>query len=78
MTNPNDPIADDLYARGMRHNWRHSESLEQATLSRANLQQAASLGHLKAMRELAEMLYAGSGGPKDCEWALWLKWGNVP
>lgn len=71
---PNDPIANQLYADGMSHNWRQAESFEQATLSRANLEQAAARGHLKAMREFAEMLFAGSGGTKDCERALWLKW----
>jgi len=74
MTTRNGSIAEELYAQGMKHNWRQGESFEQATLSRANLERAAALGHLKAMREFAEMLYAGSGGPKDCERALWLKW----
>lgn len=74
MPTLNDLTADELYAVGMSHNWRQSESFEQATLSHANLKLAAARGHLKAMREFAEMLYAGSGGPRDCELALWLKW----
>ena len=66
--------ADALYEEGMKYNWRQNGSFANAALSRANLQQAAVLGHTKALRELAEMMFAGSGGPKDQEHALWLKW----
>ena len=30
--------------------------------------------HTKTLRELAEMMLFGAGGPKDMEHALWLKW----
>ncbi len=66
--------AEALYAEGMKYNWRQNESPANAALSRANLERAAALGHTKAIRELAEMMFAGSGGPKDQEHALWLKW----
>lgn len=71
---PDLDIAATLYTEGMKYNWRHTESPANAALSRANLERAAALGHTKAIRELAEMIFVGSGGPKDEEHALWLKW----
>lgn len=71
---PEKSLAEILYADGMKYNWRQNESPANAMLSRANLQRAAALGHTKAIREFAEMMFAGSGGPKDQEHALWLKW----
>lgn len=67
-------LADDLYSTGMQYNWRKSESPANATFARAALERAAALGHTKAMRELSEMLFVGSGGPPELEHALWLKW----
>lgn len=67
-------LANRLYAEGMQYNWRGDESLANATLSRAAFERSAALGHTKAQRELAEMMFLGSGGPKDMERALWLKW----
>jgi TPR repeat protein len=67
-------LAEQLYAEGMKYNWRQSQSPANAALSRANLERAAALGHTKAIREFAEMMFAGSGGPKDEEQALWFKW----
>jgi len=66
-------LAEFLYAEGMRYNWRQDSPVN-AALSRANLERAAALGHTKAMRELAEMVFVGSGGPVDAEQALLLKW----
>jgi TPR repeat protein len=67
-------LADQLYAEGMKYNWRGDESLASRTLSRAAFESAAQLGHTKAMRELAEMMFVGSGGQKNPEQALLLKW----
>lgn len=67
-------LAEVLYSEGMKYNWRQNESPANAALSRANLERAAALGHTKAIREFAEMMFAGSGGQKDQEHALWLKW----
>lgn len=71
---PETNLAEILYAEAMKYNWRQNESPANATLQRANLERAAALGHTKSIRELAEMMFAGSGGPKDQEHALWLKW----
>lgn len=71
---PETNLAESLYAEGMKYNWRQNESLANAALSRANLERAAAMHHTKAIRELAEMMFVGSGGPKDQERALWLKW----
>lgn len=69
----NDP-AEALYKEGMKYNWRQDKSPANATLSRATLESAAATGHTKALRELAEMMFQGSGGPRNQEHALWLKW----
>ena len=74
MEKPPANIAEALYDEGMRYNWRQAASPANAALARAGLERAASLGHMKALREAAEMMFLGSGGPKDEEHALWLKW----
>jgi len=67
-------VGEKLYAEGMKYNWRQSESPANATLSRATLESSAATGHTKAIREVAEMMFQGSGGSKNPERALWLKW----
>ncbi len=67
-------VGEELYEEGMKYNWRQSESPANAALSRATLERAAATGHTKAIREVAEMMFQGSGGPKNQEHALWLKW----
>lgn len=67
-------LADLLYAEGMKYDWRQSQSPASATLARANFQQAATMGHTKAIRALAHMTYEGSGGGRDKEQALLLLW----
>ena len=75
MSDHNDrDLADKLYAEGMKYNWRGNESLANGTFSRAAFERSGNLGHTKALRELAEMMFLGEGGPKDMEHALWLKW----
>ncbi len=66
--------AKALYEEGMKYNWRQDKSPANAALSRATLECAAAMGHTKARRELAEMIFQGSGGPQNREHALWLKW----
>jgi len=73
-TKPESDFAGQLYKEGMQYNWRQDKSPSNAALSRASLERAAALGHTRAIREYAEMLFVGSGGPKDQEHALWLKW----
>ena len=67
--------ANALYEEGMSYNWRQDKSPANSALSRANLERAAALGHTKALREVAEMIFIGSGGPQNQEQALRLKWG---
>lgn len=71
---PDKDLADELYREGMKYNWRGDDSLANSTLSRAAFERSASFGHTKALRELAEMMFLGSGGPREMEHALWLKW----
>lgn len=66
--------ADLLYAEGMKYDWRQSQSPASATLARAAFQQAATVGHTKAIRALAHMTYEGNGGGQDREQALLLLW----
>lgn len=70
---PDKALADKLYAEGKKYNWRQDESPANAALSRAAFERAASLGNTRAIRELAEMIFLGSGGPKEPERALGLK-----
>ena len=67
-------LADDLYSEGRKYDGQGDKSLANATLARAAFERAARLGHLKALRALADMEFLGSGGPKNMEHALWLKW----
>ncbi len=73
ITQDND-LAERLYTQGMQYNWRGNASLANSTLSRAAFESSAKLGHTKALRELAEMMFSGSGGTKNMERALLLKW----
>lgn len=70
-------LAERHYADGMQYNWRDAESPKNAMLARALLERAAALEHPKALRELAEMEFSGTGGPKNQEHALWLKWAAI-
>lgn len=63
-----------LYEQAMQHDWRQPESPAHAALARGLLERAAHGGHKKALRELAEMMFAGVGGPHEPERALALKW----
>ena len=67
-------IAQSLYEEGLEYDWRSTESAANTALARAAFEQSARLLHPKAMRELAEMMFAGSGGAKEQERALFLKW----
>jgi len=67
-------FAETLYRDGMRYNWNQGNGLENSALARAAFERAAVIGHTKALREVAEMVFVGAGGPQDQEHALWLKW----
>lgn len=73
-----DPNTQDraqfLYEEGLKYNWRGPDSGANAALARAAFEQASRQQHPKALRELAEMMFAGSGGAKEQERALYLKW----
>lgn len=69
-----DDAAQRLYEEAMKHNWRQSASQSHAALARALFERAAVKQHRKALRELAEMMFAGSGGPKEPERGIALKW----
>jgi TPR repeat protein len=71
-----DSTADMLFAEGMKYDWRQSQSLRAATLARAAFQQAATMGHTKALRALAHMIFEGSGGGQDREQALLFLWSS--
>lgn len=66
--------ADLFFAEGMKYDLRQDESLAAATFARAAFQQAASMGHTRAIRALAHMVFEGSGGGQDKEHALLLLW----
>jgi len=66
-----------LYEQAMQHNWREAESPAHAALARGMLERAAHGGHRKALRELAEMMFFGTGGPTEPERAIGLKWKAV-
>ena len=72
--NVNNSSAELLFAEGMKYDWRQSQSPAAATLARANFQQAATMGHTKAIRALAHMIFEGNGGEQDREHALLLLW----
>jgi TPR repeat protein len=69
-----DSPADLLYAEGMKYDFKQDQSPAAATLARASFQQAATMGHGKALRALAHLTYEGRGGPQDHEQALLLLW----
>ncbi|HZW87210.1 MAG TPA: hypothetical protein VFF41_07105 [Gallionella sp.] len=66
--------ADLLYADGMKYNLNQDKSPEAATLARALFQRAAAMGHVKALRALAHMIFDGRGGDRDKEQAILLLW----
>ena len=72
--NTSENPADILYAEGMKYDLRQDKSLAAATLARASFQQAASMGHTKAIRALAHMVFEGNGGGKDREQAILMLW----
>lgn len=55
----NDSLKDMLFEEGIKYNWRQSQSPAAATLARAAFQQAATMGHTKAIRALAHMIFEG-------------------
>jgi TPR repeat protein len=71
--NEDKPLGQELYEKAMQYNWRTSQSPSNAMIARAALEQAAKAGHTKALRELAEMMFEGSGGAAEPERALGLK-----
>lgn len=66
--------ADLLYREGMNYDYKQDQSPAAATLARANFQQAATMGHVKALRALAHLIYEGRGGPQDREQAMLMLW----
>ena len=66
--------ADLLFEEGMKYDLRQDKSLAAATFARAAFQQAASMGHTRAIRALAHMVFEGNGGGQDREHALLLLW----
>ena len=67
-------LAEKLYREGLNYNWREGHLPENLMCARAAFTNAARLGHVKAGREVAEMIFFGSGGPKDMEEALLRMW----
>ncbi len=67
-------LAQSLYEEGLKYNWRSPESAANSAVARAAFEQAARHSHPKALRELAEMMFAGAGGAKEQERALSLMW----
>lgn len=72
--NTSDNPADILYSEGMKYDLRQDKSPAAATLARASFQQAASMGHTRAIRSLAHMVFEGNGGAKDREQAILMLW----
>ncbi len=66
--------ADLLFREGMNYDYKQDQSPAAATLARANFQQAATMGHVKALRALAHLIYEGRGGPQDREQAMLMLW----
>ena len=75
-TNSQD-LAQSLYEQGLKYDWRDPDSGANAAFARAAFEQAAKHRHPKALRELAEMMFAGSGGAKEQERAIHLLWQAV-
>ncbi len=65
--------AEELYRNGLEKNWRGSGEGMDAALARAMFERSASMGHVGGIRELAEMMFVGSGGSSEPERALLLK-----
>lgn len=63
-----------FYREGMKYDLNQDRSPSAATSARAAFQQASMLGHLKATRALAHLIYEGRGGAMDQEHALMLLW----
>jgi TPR repeat protein len=66
--------ADYLFSEGMKYDLKQDKSPAAASLARANFQQAATMGHTRAVRALAHLIYEGRGGPQDMEKGLLLLW----
>ena len=69
-----DQFAENLYTEGKKHNWRQSKAPEAASLARACFERAAAMGHSRAIRDLAHMVYEGNGGERREERAFCLLW----
>ena len=63
-----------LFNEGKKYDWRRDKSPAAATLARANFEQAASLGHIGAIRALAHMIFDGRGGSHDKEYGILIMW----
>ena len=66
--------AEALFNEGKKYDWRQDRSPVAATLARANFEQAASLGHTRAIRALGHMVYDGRGGSQDKEYGILVLW----
>ncbi|MEE8044301.1 MAG: hypothetical protein V3T32_04125 [Thermodesulfobacteriota bacterium] len=69
-----DKSAEEIFEEGKKYNLRQSTSPSSATTARVFFQQAVTMGHTGAMRDLAHMCFDGRGGTKDKEEAIWLLW----
>ena len=77
MNNDNDDDEDPaeaLFREGKKYDWRQDRSPAAAILARANFEQAASLGHTRAIRALGHMVYDGRGGSQDKEYGILVLW----
>jgi uncharacterized protein with von Willebrand factor type A (vWA) domain len=63
-------IADYLYRQAMDHEQRPGSS----TSARAAFQQAAAMGHTRALSALAHYMFTGRGGTMEQDRALFLLW----
>ena len=70
----NQSPADVLFSEGMKYDLSQDKSPASATLARAAFNQAATMGHTKALRALALMIYDGKGGGEDKEQAILMLW----
>ena len=64
-----------LYKEALQYNWK--ASAVSTMTARAGFERAAALHHTGALRELAEMMFAGAGGPREQERAIGVKWTAV-
>ena len=65
--------ADLLFREGMNYDYKRDQS-PATTLARANFQQTATMGHVKALRALAHLIYEGRGGLQDREQEMLKLW----